>query len=91
MEAKAQREETNAERDRIKLLKEAGALVDLDEVMQLYTTTIAIFAEQVRSIPDLLERKAGLSPKQAQTAADEIDGQLEQLESRLMKDLTPDG
>lgn len=82
--AKAEREETNAARDLLKLRKEAGELCALGEVMQLYTTTIAIFVEQMRSLPDMLERKAGLSPRQAEMAADEIDEQLELLEKRLL-------
>lgn len=75
----------DAELKALELRRRAGELCELDEVMQLYTTTIAVFAEQIRSVPDILERKAGITPKQAETAADEIDEQLEQIRSRLMR------
>lgn len=38
----------------------------------------------MRSVPDMLERKAGLQPRQAELAAEEIDKQLEELKRRLM-------
>lgn len=75
----------DAELKALELRRRAGELCALDEVMQLYSTTIAIFAEQLRSVPDILERKAGITPRQAETAADEIDEQLEAVRSRLMR------
>ena len=74
----------DAELKALELRRRAGELCELDEVMQLYATTVAVFAEQMRSVPDILERKAGITPKQAETAADAIDEQLEAVRSRLM-------
>jgi hypothetical protein len=82
--AKADREEANAQRDLLRLRREAGELYERDQVLQVFATTVATFAEQMRSIPDMLERKAGLQPRQAELAAEEIDKQLEELKRRLM-------
>lgn len=85
--AKAKREHHRAQMAELEYKKMAGELCQLSEVMQLYTTTVAVFAEQMRSLPDMLERKVGLSPKQAEMAAEEVDNQLEQLKARLTKEL----
>lgn len=82
--AKADREEANAQRDLLRLRREAGELYERDQVLQVFATSVATFAEQMRSVPDMLERKAGLHPRQAELAAEEIDKQLEELKRRLM-------
>lgn len=63
---------------------DAGELYERAPTLHTFATTIAVFAEQVRAIPDLLERRAGLTPKQAELAADEIDTQLETVKKRLL-------
>ena len=88
--AKAKREHHRAQMAELEYKKMAGDLALMSEVMQLYTTTVAVFAEQMRSLPDMLERKAGLTPAQAEMAADFVDEQLEQLELRLVKRLNGD-
>lgn len=88
--AKAKRETHKAQIAELEYKKMAGDLALMSEVMQLYTTTVAVFAEQMRSLPDMLERKAGLTPAQAEMAADFVDEQLEQLELRLVKRLNGD-
>jgi hypothetical protein len=83
--AKAKKETFLAHQEELKFRRAAGQLYDRDQVLQVFTTTIATFAEQMRSVPDMLERKAGLTPKQAEMTADEIDTQLEELRRRLMQ------
>lgn len=68
----------------------AGELYERAPTLQAFRTTIAVFAEQVRAIPDMPERRAGLSPAQAEIAADEIDTQLEAVKARLLEQLQPD-
>ncbi|MBK1619987.1 hypothetical protein CKO42_16375 [Lamprobacter modestohalophilus] len=63
---------------------EAGQLYERAPTLELFATAVATFAEQTRAIPDILERRAGLTPRQAEQAADEIDTQLEQLKARLL-------
>ena len=87
VKAKADTQERVAALADLKYKKMAGELAMMAEVMQLYTMTIAVFAEQMRSLPDALERKAGLTPAQAEVAADFIDDQLEQLRERLTRRL----
>lgn len=83
--AKAKKETFLAHQEELNFKRAAGQLFDRDQVMRVFTTTVATFAEQMRSVPDLLERKAGLTPKQAEMTADEIDTQLEELRRRLMQ------
>lgn len=83
--AKAKKETFLAHQEELNFKRAAGQLYDREQVMQVFTTTVATFAEQMRSIPDMLERKVGLTPKQAEMAADEIDAQLEDLRRRLMQ------
>ena len=83
--AKAKKETFLAHHEELNFKRAAGQLFDRDQVMRVFTTTVATFAEQMRSVPDLLERKAGLTPKQAEMTADEIDTQLEELRRRLMQ------
>lgn len=75
----------DAELKALELRRRAGELCELDEVMRTFTTAVAVFAEQMRSVPDILERKAGITPKQAETAAEAIDTQLEDLRGRLLR------
>jgi len=56
-----------------------------DDILRVITTTIAIFAEQIRSLPDKLEREGGLTPKQAEIAEREVDNQLEEIRSKLIR------
>ena len=46
--------------------------------------TIATFAEQLRSLPDLLERRAGLAPEQAKVVEHVVNAELEALRERLL-------
>ena len=82
-QARAKREMFKAQLTELEYREKAGELYPRAEIMQTFTTTIAIFAEQMRGIPDMLERKAGLTPRQAESAAEEIESQLEELKRRL--------
>lgn len=86
--AKAKRESYKAALTEIEYKHKAGELYDRGEVLRVIATSIAVFAEQIRSLPDKLEREAGASPQQATKAEKEIDTQLEALQSRLIEGVT---
>jgi hypothetical protein len=62
----------------------AGRLYDRNEVLRVIAVTIAIFAEQLRSLPDLLERRAGLTAAQCDLLERLVDTELEALRERLL-------
>ena len=72
------------ETERMKIASRRQELYERAPTLHAFSTTIAVFAEQVRAIPDILERRAGLNPKQAELTADEIDTQLETVKKRLL-------
>jgi len=65
--------------------QKAGELYERAEVMRTFTTAVAVFAEQMRTIPDLLERNAGLTPDQAVKAEEVINTQLAELKAKLLR------
>ena len=67
-----------------------GQLYDRGEVLRVFASAIAIFAEQIRSLPDTLERRSGITPEQASLAEGVIDTQLDALRTRLLE-AVPDG
>lgn len=83
--AKAKKEMFKAHMAEIEYREASAELYPRDEVLRVITTTIAIFSEQMRSLPDKLEREAGLTPKQAEIAEHEVDSQLEALKQKLLK------
>lgn len=72
------------EAERMKIASRRQELYERAPTLHAFSTTIAVFAEQARAIPDILERRAGLNPKQAELTADEIDTQLEAIKKRLL-------
>ena len=81
--AKAKRETFRAALTELEYRHKAGDLCEVQEALRVISTAIAVFTEQVRSIPDHLERAAGLTPAQAAIAEDEINNQLLELQARL--------
>ena len=53
-------------------------------MLRVISTTIAVFAEQIRSLPDALERRAGLNPAQCELVERLVDAELETLRARLL-------
>lgn len=63
--------------------KRAGELLDRAQVEQAAATVLATVAQTLRSIPDNLERVAGLSPEQAEAAERIIDSLCLSLHDKL--------
>lgn len=81
--AKAKRELYKANLTEVEFKLKTAELYERGEVLRTIRTAIAIFSEQIRSLPDKLERVAGLTPAQAQIAEDEVNTQLENLRDKL--------
>jgi hypothetical protein len=82
--ARCRKENALADLRRMEADALAGRLYDRGEVLRVIATTIAVFAEQVRSIPDKLERENGLTGRQAEAAERVIDDHLEMIRDRLL-------
>lgn len=82
--AKAKRENFKARLTEIEYRERVGELYHRDEILSTISTVVAVFTEQMRSLPDKLERQAGLTPSQAEMAEDEINTQLEDLRFKLL-------
>lgn len=63
--------------------KRAGDLLDRDQVEQAAATVLANVAQTLRSIPDNLERVAGLTPEQAEATERIIDSLCLSLHDKL--------
>lgn len=83
--AKAKREIFKAHMAEVEFNLKTGELYERGEVLRVIRTAIAIFAEQMRSLPDKLERSVGLTPAQAEMAELEVDTQLEELRAKLAR------
>jgi hypothetical protein len=84
-QAKAHREVFKAKITEVDYRVKAGELYERGEVLRVIRTAIAVFAEQMRSLPDKLERSAGLTPAQAELAEVEVDNQLEELKAKILQ------
>jgi len=84
-EAKAHREVYKAKMAEVEFRLKTAELYERAEVLRVVRTAIAVFAEQMRSLPDKLERSVGLTPAQAELAEQEVDAQLEELRSKLSR------
>jgi hypothetical protein len=84
-QARAKREVFKAALTEVEYRQKTGELYERGEVLQVIRTAVAIFAEQMRSLPDKLERSAGLTPAQAEIAENEVNVQLEELKGKLMQ------
>jgi hypothetical protein len=82
--ARCRKEQALAGLRETELGERAGRLYDRAEVLRVIATTVAVFAEHLRSVPDKLEREAGLNPRQAEMVERLIDAELEALRERLL-------
>ena len=83
-QAKAKRETYRAHLSELEFRRETGELYRRDEALRAITTTIAVFTEQMRALPDKLEREAGITGAQAEIAERVIDAQLEALKDKIV-------
>jgi len=86
-QAKAKREVFKANMAEVEFRLKTGELYERGEVLRVIRTAIAVFAEQMRSLPDKLERSVGLTPSQAELAEVEVDNQLEELQNKITQAL----
>jgi hypothetical protein len=84
-QAKAKRETYRAHLAEVEYRVKAGELYDRGEVLRVISVAVAVFAEQMRGLPDKLERAAGLTPAQAEMAEDEVNKQLHELKTQIQK------
>lgn len=89
--AKAKREDYRAKLNEIEYLKEAGEFYEREQILRVISTSVTVFVEQMRSLPDKLERDTGLTPHQAELVEDAIDLQLEELKFKLLAEVPDDG
>ena len=82
--ARTRKERALAELRELEAGERAGRLYSRDEVLRVIAVTIAVFTEQLRSLPDLLERRAGLAPEQAEVLEHVVNAELEALRERLL-------
>ena len=87
-QAKAKRETYRAHLSELEFKRETGELYRRDEVLRAITTTIAVFTEQMRAIPDKLEREAGITASQAEISERVVDAHLEELKTRILHEVT---
>ena len=75
--ARARKEQANAELAELELAKRTRSQVDRIAVRQASATALASLVQSLRSIPDNLERRLGLSPEVAQSVGEMIDACLD--------------
>jgi len=82
-EAQADKERALADIRAMEARTRAGTLIPADEVAQAVSTAFSRIAQTVWGLPDLLERKAGLTPAQAETAQQAIHAAMDALADDL--------
>lgn len=78
-EQRARHEKIKADQRELALEKERGNLLDKGVVRQASATALAVLMQSLRSLPDNLERAAGLTPKQAAMAQEQVDAALSEV------------
>jgi len=81
--AKVIHERAKAEMAKLELKKRIGELMLASEVSRDVATAFAAIAQDLRAIPDRLERQMGLAPEVAEAMAEQIDAALAALGARL--------
>jgi len=84
-EAQADKERALADIRAMEARTRAGTLLPADEVAQAVSTAFSRIAQTVWGLPDLLERKAGLSPAQAELAQEVTHAAMSGLADDLSK------
>lgn len=78
-EARARNEAAKADLNELELAVRRGLYVERAWVQQLSATALATLAQNLRSVPDNLERRTGISPEVAQEVEQMIDNALNDL------------
>jgi phage terminase Nu1 subunit (DNA packaging protein) len=81
--AKARLESIKADRQELAHKIELGKYVNREAIKQVAATTIAMFSQTMRSMPDAIERRLGVEPKVAETIGEMIDAALNELADGL--------
>lgn len=81
--ARARNEAAKAGLNEIELKIKTGDYLSRTAFREASATLLAEVAQALRSIPDLLERKAGITPDQVQIVSVEVDQVLNHLSSGL--------
>lgn len=81
--AKARNEYWKAELAEQDFRRKEGELLDRAQVEQAAATVLATIAQTLRSIPDNMERVAGLTPEQAEEAENIVDSLCLSLHDKL--------
>lgn len=77
--ARARNESAKADLAELDFRRKSGEVVDRGAVRQASAHAWASAAQALRAVPDMLERKCGLAPEQAEAAAAVIDAVLNDL------------
>lgn len=83
--ARAKKETWLAEQAELNFKIAAGQYVPREDVQHASATAFAAISQTLRSIPDNLERKLGLSPEVAEEVSRLIDDAMEELSADLEK------
>lgn len=86
-EAKARNETAKAVLAELEVRIKTGQYVSRDAVRDVVATALSAISQRLRSLPDLLERRAALTTEQVETAANEVDDALGALAEQLERDL----
>lgn len=80
---KARNEKAKADLNELELAVRRGQYVDRAQVRQAAATALSALAQTMRSVPDNLERKLGVSPEIAQEVGLLIDQALDDVANRF--------
>ena len=81
--AKARNETAKAELNELEVKIKTGEYGERAAYRQAAATALASLAQTLRSVPDNLERRLGVSPEVAQEVGDQIDAALDDLASEF--------
>lgn len=82
--SKAKREYYRANEAELDYRTKIGELCEVAEVQRVFATVIATMVQGLRNIPDMLERRVGLTPAQAEQSEEVINGELAAMKEKLM-------
>lgn len=73
---RARHEKLKADQREIAVEVERGRLLYKEPIEQASATALAVLTQSLRTLPDNLERVCGLTPEQAELAAQQVDAAL---------------
>lgn len=86
-EAKARNETAKAQLGELEVRIKTGQYVSREVVRDVVATALSAISQRLRSLPDLLERRASMTTEQVETTANEIDDALGALAEQLEREL----